>query len=105
MFIWSLCNKGLRDDPHEDLMNYLDAQYYGYVAHVQLTNCKQTAVIFQKCQQSAVTFQKCQQTAVTFQKCKQTADMSHVPFVRASLRAKGSDLVIPEPPEELEVDP
>ena len=26
-------------------------------------------------------------------------------FVRASLRAKGSDLVIPEPPEELEVDP
>jgi hypothetical protein len=26
-------------------------------------------------------------------------------FVRASLRAKGSDMVIPEPPEELEVDP
>jgi len=26
-------------------------------------------------------------------------------FVRASLKAKGSDMVIPEPPEELEVDP
>ena len=26
-------------------------------------------------------------------------------FVRASIRAKGADLEIPEPPEELEVDP
>ena len=44
-----------------------------HVAHVQLVNCQQTAVTFQKCQQSAVTFQKCQQTSVTFQKCQQTA--------------------------------
>ena len=45
------------------------------------TNCKQTAVIFQKCQQSAVVFQKCQQSSVTFQKCKQTGDMGHVPSI------------------------
>ena len=37
---------------------------FRHVAHIQLTQCKQTAVIFQKCQQSAVIFQKCQQTAV-----------------------------------------
>ena len=45
-----------------------------HVVHVQLTQCKQTAVIFQKCQQSAVTFQKCKQTAV-----KTRLDMGHVP--------------------------
>ena len=59
-------------------------QPFRHVAHVQLTQCKQTAVIFQKCQQTAVTFQKCQQSAVTFRKCQQTAvksrlDMGHVP--------------------------
>ena len=54
------------------------------MTHVQLTQCKQTAVIFQKCQQTAVTFQKCQQTAVTFQKCQQPAETS----VNSKLRAK-----------------
>ena len=44
-----------------------------HVAHVHLTQCKQTAVIFQKYQQSAITFQKCQETAVIFQKCPPTA--------------------------------
>ena len=38
----------------------------GHVAHVQLTQCKQTAVTFQKCQQTAV-------------KCR--LDMGHVPVI------------------------